>query len=71
MNWNLSTAAFKKYFNSNCRLEAKAQEYAEILAAKNNGLNHCVTPCDKKGAGENLARAWGSTGAESNATRDW
>ncbi|CAB3985204.1 cysteine-rich secretory -2 [Paramuricea clavata] len=56
----------------NAALEAKAQEYAEILAAKNNGLNHCVSPkCDKKGAGENLARAWGSTGAESNATRDW
>jgi hypothetical protein len=57
--------------NSNCSLEAKAQEYAETLAARNNGLNHCNLPCDREGAGENLAQAWGSTGAETNATKAW
>ena len=52
-------------------LEAEAQKYAEILAANDAGLNHCILPCDRKGAGENLARAWGSTSAEINATKAW
>jgi hypothetical protein len=72
MTWNVPTAAFQKYFNSNGSLEAKAQEYAETLAARGNVRpNHCSPPCDLEGAGENLARAWGSTGAELNATKDW
>ncbi|XP_028406918.1 A disintegrin and metalloproteinase with thrombospondin motifs 16-like [Dendronephthya gigantea] len=53
-------------------LEAKAQEYAETLAAKNQGLVHCNMPsCDREGAGENLASAWGSTTVETNATKAW
>ena len=58
-----------EYFFS---LEAQAQEYAELLAEKDEGLNHCQLPdCDRHGAGENLAAVWGSITAEINATKAW
>ena len=51
----------------------QAQSYAEELARIGGGLNHCRLPsCDREGAGENLASAWGSsTTAETNATKAW
>jgi hypothetical protein len=60
----------EQYFH--CSLEAEAQTYAETLAAQDIGLHHCKSQdCNSHGAGENLARAWGSTGAETNATKGW
>ena len=54
------------------RLEREAQKYAEKLASTNSRLIHCNPPlCDRKGAGENLALAWGSTSVETNATKAW
>ena len=54
-------------------LTTQAQEYAETLAAKNAGLEHCVNVvgCQPDGAGENLAFAGGSTSTETNATKAW
>ena len=53
-------------------LEAQAQGYAEYLAEQDQGMHHCKLPdCDRHGAGENLATAWGSTTAETNATKGW
>ena len=54
------------------RLTREAQDYAERLAATAGKLKHCVMPmCDRHGAGENLARAWGSVNIETNATKAW
>ena len=54
------------------RLTRQAQEYAEQLAATAGKLEHCIKPkCDRHGAGENLARAWGSVKMETNATKAW
>lgn len=48
------------------RLTNQAQEFAQFLATRNSGIQHCSeTPgCDTHGAGENL-----STGK--NATKGW
>ena len=69
---DLNTKMWLNRYKIYRRLEAKAQEYAETLAAEDQGLNHCKLPsCDREGAGENLAMAWGSTSAETNATKAW
>ena len=59
-----------EYFFS---LEAQAQEYAELLAEKDESrLNHCQLPdCDRHGAGENLLAVRNSITAEINATKAW
>ena len=54
------------------KLTRQAQAYAERLAAKATTLKHCMKPtCDRHGAGENLARAWGAVNVETNATKAW
>ncbi|XP_028406916.1 uncharacterized protein LOC114529346 isoform X2 [Dendronephthya gigantea] len=67
-------------------LTSQAQSYAELLAEKNifehcaddkkDDINNEVSSCEEKGtccygAGENLATAFGSTRAETNATKNW
>ncbi|XP_028406924.1 A disintegrin and metalloproteinase with thrombospondin motifs 18-like [Dendronephthya gigantea] len=53
-------------------LTREAQGYAEDLAATGGELEHCIKPrCDRHGAGENLAGAWGAVNIETNATKAW
>ena len=55
------------------RLTAQAQEFAEFLAGRNTGLEHCanIPGCNDFGAGENLAFASGGQTVETNATKSW